>query len=915
MHLGRRKIMTQNHTSRAIVDLRPGDHLSFLYETEKEHQAMLTPFLRQGLERGEKVFYVVDTHDAETILGYLQHTPGPGQTDVESYLAGGQLAFFTCDDIYAQNTDLAPEDIITLLQAQTELALSEGYPALRVTGEMTWVLRRFSSAEKLIQYEARLNDFLPGSRCLALCQYDRRHFEPAILLDVLRTHPVVVVGTEIYNSFYYIPPDELLGEDVPAAELRNWINNLAQGKQVENALRASEERCRSVITAMEEGIVIYATDGSITACNPSAERILGMSSDQIKGRASLSPGWCAIHQDGTSFAQGVCPAATALRSGEPCSNVIRSIHKPDGTLAWVSVNSQPLFHAGETRPYAAVISFTDITQSVRAERELKTYRDRLEERVKERTAELEVAIEQLEREITERIQVEKALRGSERRYRLLAENSSDMISRHNPEGDFTFVSPACKTLFGYEPEEMVGHSAFDFFHPDDAKRLRQEIQTALKSPLTFSSRHRIRRKGNGAYVWCEATARTVRDPQTNQPAEIVAVTRAITEQMRAEKALRQHNRALALLNQASQALNATLDLDQVLTTVLKEVQRLLGAVACSVWLTDPATGELVCRQATGPQDEIVRGWRLAPGEGVAGWVTRNAESLIVPDTQADARHFKGVDQQIGLTLRSILSVPLRIKAHVIGALQATDTAVDRFQTTDKTLLELLAATAAMAIENAQLYEQARQDAETRALLLREVNHRVKNNLTAIIGLLYTARRQVKTDDGAACQTIVNELIGRVRGLATVHSLLSESGWEPLQLSYLVAQVIRASLQLLPRGKHVSVVVPSSPLRVMPGQAHNLALVVNELATNTIKYALQERDTARIAVSISRDGESVCCEFRDDGPGYPQDVLRSARRNVGFDLVQNIVRDNLEGEFSLHNDQGAVAVIQFKTETN
>jgi two-component sensor histidine kinase len=103
--------------------------------------------------------------------------------------------------------------------------------------------------------------------------------------------------------------------------------------------------------------------------------------------------------------------------------------------------------------------------------------------------------------------------------------------------------------------------------------------------------------------------------------------------------------------------------------------------------------------------------------------------------------------------------------------------------------------------------------------------------------------------------------------------------------------------------------------VTAGQAHNLALVINELATNTIKYALQEQDTARIAVSISRDGERVRCEFRDDGPGYPQDVLRSARQDAGFDLVQNIVRDNLEGEFSLHNDQGAVAVIQFKIETN
>jgi GAF domain-containing protein len=116
---------------------------------------------------------------------------------------------------------------------------------------------------------------------------------------------------------------------------------------------------------------------------------------------------------------------------------------------------------------------------------------------------------------------------------------------------------------------------------------------------------------------------------------------------------RSRNRELALLNQVSRAFTATIDLDQVLVTVLEEVRRLLDVVACSVWLTDLETDELVCQQATGPQSEIVRGWRLAPGQGLAGWVARSGESLIVPDIRADERHFKDVDRQTGLGLRSI----------------------------------------------------------------------------------------------------------------------------------------------------------------------------------------------------------------------------------------------------------------------
>ena len=85
-----------------------------------------------------------------------------------------------------------------------------------------------------------------------------------------------------------------------------------------------------------------------------------------------------------------------------------------------------------------------------------------------------------------------------------------------------------------------------------------------------------------------------------------------------EKALQQRNRELALIHRASQAVNSALTLDRVLTTLLEEVRHLIDVIACSAWLIDPETNELVCQQATGPQNETVRGWRLPPGEGIGG---------------------------------------------------------------------------------------------------------------------------------------------------------------------------------------------------------------------------------------------------------------------------------------------------------
>ena len=138
-----------------------------------------------------------------------------------------------------------------------------------------------------------------------------------------------------------------------------------------DSLRESEARYRSVVAALSEGIVLQAADGSILACNPAAETILGMSVDQMAGRTSLDPRWRAIHRDGSEFAGETHPAMVTLRTGEPQHNVSMGVHKPDGTLTWISINTQPLIREGERSPYAVVASFTDVTELVRGQEALE----------------------------------------------------------------------------------------------------------------------------------------------------------------------------------------------------------------------------------------------------------------------------------------------------------------------------------------------------------------------------------------------------------------------------------------------------------------------------------------------------------------------------------------------------------------
>ncbi|MBN1991796.1 MAG: PAS domain S-box protein [Anaerolineae bacterium] len=501
------------------------------------------------------------------------------------------------------------------------------------------------------------------------------------------------------------------------------------------------------------------------------------------------------------------------------------------------------------------------------------------------------------------MQAEAALRESQANLQAFFDALDDFLIILDAEGRIVRVNPAFQARLGYSAEELVGASILTV-HPAEQREAAVVIADMLAGKATVCAIPLLARDGTQIPVETKVT-----QGKWSGQDVLFGISRDVSERKESEEILRQRNRELAMLNQASRALSSSLNLDEVLANVLGEVQRLLNVLACSVWLIDPETNELVCRQVTEPQGQLVRGWRLAPGQGLGGWVVEHKESLNVPDVLAEVRHFKGVDQKTGLHLRSILTVPLLVKQKVLGVMQVVDERPHRFDETHETLLESLAATAAIAIQNAQWYEQARQDAETKLALFHEVNHRVKNNLTAIIGLLYAERRHAQ--ETRPYEEIINALVNRVQGLATVHELLSAAEWRPLPLSDLATQIIHAAVHALSPVQTVSVDVSSSPIEVSPAQANHLALIINELATNSIKYALREQEKAKISVRIGEDENVIRFKFRDNGPGYPADVLQLERHNVGLYLIQTIVQGGLRGELSLHNEEGAVTLIQFK----
>ena len=509
----------------AITDLKPGDHLCLIYDTEKEHRAVLTPFLRQGLERGEKVIYIADTRTPEAVLSYL-HDDGLAP---EPYLDRGQLVILTCDDACMRDGIFDPDEMIALLRAETEKALAEGYPALRVTGEMSWALRGLPGSERLMEYEAKLNEFFPRSKCLAICQYDRRQFEPEALLDVLRTHPLVIIGTEILDNFYFVSPRELRRDNLPAVTLNRWIKHLQEHKQLEETLRENEAKYRALVEQSLVGVYLFTKD-HFAYVNRALAKSFGYSVEELVGR--LGP--------------------LDLTHPDDRPRVVENIRKRlEGEIGAIHYTFRGLRKDGRTifcKAFGSCISY------------------------KGKPAVIGTLVD-----ITERVQTEEALRQSEQRYRALVEAAPDVIFTLSMDGTITSLNPAFERLTGWSRSEWLGKHFSSLVHPEDLPAAKDLFQRALRTrkPLTYELRILTK---SGHYLVGEFTS----TPQLveGEVVGILGIARDITDRKQMEEELRQSFEKLHMvLQETVHALAAAIESRDPYTA---GHQRRVAQLACAI---------------------------------------------------------------------------------------------------------------------------------------------------------------------------------------------------------------------------------------------------------------------------------------------------------------------------------------------
>src|SRR5215204_1077375 len=221
----------------ALEQLGPHDHFCSIYESPEEHYAVAVPFIRIGLERGEKCIYIAD----DGTIGEVREVMESDGIDVDRAISSNALVLVTKEQAYLEQGSFHPDWMSTFWKEATQSAMNEGFSALRATGEtewvQKWVLSECRGLERWMEYESRLTHTVAENNCSALCQYNRKLFPPELILDVIRTHPTVVNGGTVSRNLYYVPPEEFLGTNQTAREVERLLTNIRERERVEDALR------------------------------------------------------------------------------------------------------------------------------------------------------------------------------------------------------------------------------------------------------------------------------------------------------------------------------------------------------------------------------------------------------------------------------------------------------------------------------------------------------------------------------------------------------------------------------------------------------------------------------------------------------------------------------------------------------
>jgi len=375
------------------------------------------------------------------------------------------------------------------------------------------------------------------------------------------------------------------------------------------------------------------------------------------------------------------------------------------------------------------------------------------------------------------------------------------------------------------------------------------------------------------------------------PQELLARIDAVMRIRRSEQALRRRNQELSALIEINRMVTSSLEFDEVLEATIRGIREILHVESVSLVLVDEEIGGLIFRKTFSPKQGWITGRTIQPEEGIVGYVVQSGEPKLVNNVERDPHFSAIVDEETGFTSRAILCVPLRIRDQVIGAIEVINKLGGAFTEQDLELLQAMAASVAVAVDNASLYSEladfAKELERSQAQLVQaekmaaigrlaaSIAHEINNPLQAIHNSLHLSLHKFLDNDKRLqyldmAQAEVQRLIEIVQRMLDFYRP-SRGGVVPTDVNSVIENVLALAHKRLQHGSvrvhtRLSPDLPSVP--VVPDQITQVFL---NIVINAIE-AMPSGGDLQLETMLSEDDDWVQIYFHDSGAGLSSEEV-------------------------------------------
>jgi PAS domain S-box-containing protein len=466
-------------------------------------------------------------------------------------------------------------------------------------------------------------------------------------------------------------------------------------------------------------------------------------------------------------------------------------------------------------------------------------------------------------DLTDLYKTQVALQDKDEKFRLLAENSSDIISRHTPDGIYIYVSPSMEKLTGYTQEEVIGKGAYDFFHPDDIKRIEESHLDILSTNSASKLSYRLKTK-SGSYIWVETFSKALRDPESGKVIEIQSTTRDITERKRLEESLISEKELLLTAIESMPGIFYMIDENQKYVMWNKNFEKTMGFDASEIPHMHPL-------DFYHEEDHAM--------------ITQKIEQAFI-EGEAEV--------EVDLINRKGEAIPHFITGKVLekeGRKYVVGSGID--------------------ISSQMAYEKELEESiSEKQILLKEIHHRVKNNLAIVSALLELQKFQTELPE---VDKVLSESQLRIKSMALIHEKLYQTErMSSVELDQIISDLAESAKKTMDIEDKVTIKVDVCPLKVNVNQAVPCALIINELLSNAFEHAFKGIHKGEINLIIKDYGEKIEIIVQDNGVGIPDKYLTDASESLGFIIINTLI-EQLDANMYINNENGSEVRFSFKIE--